>query len=123
MSVHLSNGDGTYRDGNQEVFGELVPSLGGASRKYDTGDQGNVDAVFAGFTGIGLQALRYSAEGWEDVKDEYPPEDTKNVGGITTARGTSTWAGEFQYQVLMDLKTALLCGSEKMMLGAKLISG
>jgi hypothetical protein len=160
LSVHLSNGDGTYRDGNQEVFGELVPSLGGASRKYDTGDfngdgrvdfafamnyedgrsgspweysraspavilskndteyevvkigtpdwghavaiiendQGNVDAVFAGFTGIGLQALRYSAEGWEDVKDEYPPEDTKNVGGITTARGTSTWAGEFQYQ-------------------------
>jgi len=36
--VHLSNGDGTYRDGNQEVFGENIPSLGGASRKYDRGD-------------------------------------------------------------------------------------
>ena len=120
--VHLSNGDGTYRDGNQEVFGEDIPSLGGASRKYDRGDlngdgrddfafamnwedgrngdpweysraspaiilskgeteyeivkvgtpdwghavtivehdNGNVDALFAGFTGIGLQAYRYS---------------------------------------------------------------
>jgi len=50
LSVHLSNGDGTYRDGNQEVFGELVPSLGGASRKYDTGDfngDGRVDFAFA----------------------------------------------------------------------------
>ena len=36
--VHLSNGDGTYRDGNQEIFGEDIPSLGGASRKYDRGD-------------------------------------------------------------------------------------
>jgi len=160
LSVQLSNGDGTYRDGNQEVFGELVPSLGGASRKYDTGDfngdgrldfafamnwedgrsgspweysraspavilskneaeyevvkigtpdwghavsiieneSGDVDALFAGFSGIGLQALRYSAEGWEDVKDEYPPEDINDVGGITISRGTSTWAGEFKYQ-------------------------
>tara|TARA_B110000093_G_scaffold6817_1_gene6491 strand:- start:742 stop:2052 length:1311 start_codon:yes stop_codon:yes gene_type:complete len=160
LSVQLSNGDGTYRDGNQEVFGELVPSLGGASRKYDTGDfngdgrldfafamnwedgrsgspweysraspavilskneaeyevvkigtpdwghavsiieneSGDVDALFAGFSGIGLQALRYSAEGWEDVKDEYPPEDIKDVGGITISRGTATWAGEFKYQ-------------------------
>lgn len=160
LSVHLSNGDGTYRDGNQEVFGERAPSLGGASRKYDIGDlngdgrvdfafamnwedgrsgnpweysraspavilskndteyevvkigtpdwghavaiiendQGNIDAVFAGFTGIGLQALRYSAEGWEDVRDQYPPEDIKDIGGITTTRGTATWAGELQYQ-------------------------
>ena len=160
LSVHLSNGDGTYRDGNQEVFGELVPSLGGASRKYDTGDfngdgrldfafamnwedgrsgspweysraspavilskneaeyevvkigtpdwghavaivehqNGSVDALFAGFTGIGLQAYRYSSEGWQDVIDEYPPEDIKNTAGITTSRGTATWAGEFKYQ-------------------------
>ena len=50
LSVHLSNGDGTYRDGNEEVFGELVPSLGGSSRKYDTGDfngDGRVDFAFA----------------------------------------------------------------------------
>ena len=50
LSVQLSNGDGTYRDGNQEVFGELAPSLGGASRKYDTGDlngDGRVDFAFA----------------------------------------------------------------------------
>ena len=160
LSVQLSNGDGTYRDGNQEVFGELVPSLGGASRKYDTGDfngdgrldfafamnwedgrsgspweysraspavilskneaeyevvkigtpdwghavaivehqNGSVDALFAGFTGIGLQAYRYSSEGWQDVIDEYPPEDIKNTAGITTSRGTATWAGEFKYQ-------------------------
>jgi hypothetical protein len=160
LSVQLSNGDGTYRDGNQEVFGELVPSLGGASRKYDTGDlngdgrvdfafamnwedgrsgspweysrasptvilskneaeyevvkigtpdwghavaivehqNGSVDALFAGYTGIGLQAYRYSSEGWQDVIDEYPPEDIKNTAGITTSRGTATWAGEFKYQ-------------------------
>ena len=160
LSVQLSNGDGTYRDGNQEVFGELAPSLGGASRKYDTGDlngdgrvdfafamnwedgrsgspweysraspavilskneaeyevvkigtpdwghavaivehqNGSVDALFAGFTNIGLQAYRYSSEGWQDVIDEYPPEDIKNTAGITTSRGTATWAGEFKYQ-------------------------
>ena len=160
LSVQLSNGDGTYRDGNQEVFGELAPSLGRASRKYDTGDlngdgrvdfafamnwedgrsgspweysraspavilskneaeyevvkigtpdwghavaivehqNGSVDALFAGFTNIGLQAYRYSSEGWQDVIDEYPPEDIKNTAGITTSRGTATWAGEFKYQ-------------------------
>jgi len=160
LVVHLSNGDGTYRNGNMEVFNENIPSLGGASRKYDKGDfngdgrddfafamnwedgrsgdpweysraspaiilskgeteyevvklgtpdwghavaiveheNGNVDALFAGFTGIGLQAYRYSSEGWQNVIDEYPPEDIKNIAGITTSRGTATWAGEFKYQ-------------------------
>jgi len=159
--VHLSNGDGTYRDGNQEVFGEDIPSLGGASRKYDRGDlngdgrddfafamnwedgrngdpweysraspaiilskgeteyevvkvgtpdwghavtivehdNGNVDALFAGFTGIGLQAYRYSSEGWLDVKDEYPPENIMSDDGFNIIDiGTASWNTEFKYQ-------------------------
>ena len=35
--LHLSNGDGTSRDGNQEVFGEDIPRLGGAIRNSDRG--------------------------------------------------------------------------------------
>jgi hypothetical protein len=159
--VHLSNGDGTYRDGNQEVFGEDIPSLGGASRKYDRGDlngdgrddfafamnwedgrngdpweysraspaiilskgeteyevvkvgtpdwghavtivehdNGNVDALFAGFTGIGLQAYRYSLEGWLDVKDEYPPENIMSEDGLNIIDiGTASWNTELKYQ-------------------------
>jgi hypothetical protein len=159
--VHLSNGDGTYRDGNQEVFGEDILSLGGASRKYDRGDlngdgrddfafamnwedgrngdpweyhraspaiilskgeteyevikvgtpdwghavtivehdNGNVDALFAGFTGIGLQAYRYSSEGWLDVKDEYPPENIMSDDGFNIIDiGTASWNTEFKHQ-------------------------
>jgi len=159
--VHLSNGDGTYRDGNQEVFGEDIPSLGGASRKYDRGDlngdgrddfafamnwedgrngdpweysraspaiilskgeteyevvkvgtpdwghavtivehdNGNVDALFAGFTGIGLQAYRYSSEGWLDVKDDYPPENIMSEDGFNIIDiGTASWNTELKYQ-------------------------
>ena len=47
---HVSNGDGTYRTANQEVFGESLVALGGASRKYARGDingDGIDDFVFA----------------------------------------------------------------------------
>ena len=158
--VHLSNGDGTYRDGNQEVFGEDIPSLGGASRKYDRGDlngdgrddfafamnwedgrngdpweyhraspaiilskgeteyevikvgtpdwghavtivehnNGNVDALFAGFTGIGLQAFRYTSARWIDVKDEYPVETIYDDNFNIIDQGTAPWHTELKYQ-------------------------
>ena len=159
LVVHLSNGDGTYRDGNEEVFGEAIPSLGGASRKYDRGDingdgrddfafamnwedgrngdpweysraspavimskgeteyevqkigtpdwghavtivehnNGDVDALFAGFTGIGLQALRYSNDGWINVIEEYPPESVWDENWTIIEQGTSQWSTEFKY--------------------------
>ena len=157
LIVQLSNGDGTYRDGNFEVFGERIPSLGGGSRKYDRGDlngdgrddfafamhyedgrsghpgeksrafpavimskdadeyevinlgkadwghavqiieNGNeVDAVFQGFTGIGLQAFRYENGEFTDVRKDYPfgvvwDENRENI----LEHGTSQWAQEF----------------------------
>lgn len=158
--THLSNGDGTYRNGNQEVFGESLPNLGGASRKYDRGDingdgrddfafamnwedgragdpwdfsraspavilskngteyeivkigtpdwghaaaivsdeGGRGDAAFAGFTGIGLQAFRYNADDWQDVKDEYPAEALRDASGNIISQGSATWSTEFKYQ-------------------------
>ena len=159
LVVHLSNGDGTYRDGNEEVFGEAIPSLGGASRKYDRGDingdgrddfafamnwedgrngdpweysraspavimskgeteyevqkigtpdwghavtivehdNGDVDTLFAGFTGIGLQALRYSEDGWINVREEYPPDSYWDESSNIMEQGSAPWSNEMKY--------------------------
>jgi len=158
--VYLSNGDGTYRNGNIEVFGEDIPSLGGASRKFDRGDvngdgrddfafamnwedgrsgdpweysraapaiilskgdteyeivkvgapdwghavsfvdhpNGNVDALFSGFTGIGLQAYRLVDNEWTDVINEYPEETTIDENFNIVEQGTAPWNTEFKYQ-------------------------
>ena len=156
--VHLSNDAGFYRNGAEEVFGEPLPSLGGASRKYSTGDlngdgridiafamnwedgrngnpwensrtrpavilskgesqyeihqlgipdwghavamvinsEGTYDALFAGFTGIGLQAFRYNNEAFIDVKDEYPPEAIWDENWNVIENGSANWASEFK---------------------------
>lgn len=156
--VHLSNGDGTYRDGAVEVFGEPFPKLGGASRKHaiadmngdnrddiafamnwedgrngdpwensrarpvvilsegDSGYQvnqlgmpdwghavamvansfGAYDAVFAGFTGVGLQAFRFIENSFIDVRHEYPPEAIWDEDGAIIEWGSGNWGTEIK---------------------------
>ena len=83
LSVQLSNGDGTYRDGNQEVFGELVPSLGGASRKYDTGD----------FNGDGRLDFAF-AMNWEDGRSGSPWEYSRASPAVILSKN------EAEYEVV-----------------------
>lgn len=156
--VHLSNEDGSYKNGATEVFGEALPSLGGASRKHAIGDMngdgrddfafamnyedgrngdpwensraqpavilskaeneyevhkigvadwghavsmvvnddGTHDALFAGFTGIGLQAFRYIDGAFVDVKDEYPPEAVWDENWNVIENGSANWGTEFK---------------------------
>ncbi|MGB2387997.1 MAG: hypothetical protein ACPIB6_04260 [Henriciella sp.] len=61
-------------------------------------NDGGGDAVFAGFTGVGLQAFRYNADGWQDVKDEYPAEAIWDENWNIVSQGSSTWSTEFKYQ-------------------------
>ena len=60
----------------------------------------DVDALFAGFyRDRAYRLYRYSAEGWQDVTLTNTLLKTlKMLAGITTSRGTATWAGEFKYQ-------------------------
>ena len=159
LIAFLSSSDGTYREANEEVFGQTIPSLGGASRKYDQGDlngdgrddfafamnwedgrsgypgensraspaillskgdseyeivkvgnpdwghavdiiennDGSVDAVFMGYTGVGLQAYRYKDDAFINVRNNYPYEVVWGDDGSVARHGTSRWATEFRH--------------------------
>ena len=60
-------------------------------------DNGDVDTLFAGFTGIGLQALRYSEDGWLDVKNEYPPDSYYDENWNVIDQGSAPWSNEMKY--------------------------
>jgi len=158
LIVYISNDDGTYRNGNSEVFGEDIPSLGAGSRKYVRGDingdgrddfafamhnedgrsgvpsinsraspavilskdetqyeikkigtpdwghaaeiikrEDEVDVLFNGFTGVGLQALRYEDGSFIDVSDQYPSTFKTDENGRIVDWGSSQWSIEFKY--------------------------
>jgi len=78
--VYLSNGDGTYRNGNIDVFGEDIPSLGGASRKFDRGDvngDGRDDFAFA--------------MNWEDGRSGDPWEYSRAAPAIILSKGDTEY--------------------------------
>ena len=78
--VHLSNDAGSYRNGTEEVFGEPLPSLGGASRKYSIGDlngDGRVDIAFA--------------MNWEDGRNGNPWENSRARPAVILSKGESQY--------------------------------
>ena len=89
-AVILSKGESQY-----EIHQLGIPDWGHAVAMV-INSEGTNDALFAGFTGIGLQAFRYNNEAFIDVKDEYPPEAIWDENWNVIENGSANWASEFK---------------------------
>lgn len=100
-------------NGKYEIINIGEPEWGHSVEMVDN-EFGFKDVLFAGFTGIGLQAFRWDIDKFINISSLYPPSNYFDGNGNMSENGSNTWATEMKASGNLIVATDnLIDGSEK----------